>query len=125
MKRKQFQKGVSQLAEEGAIQVYREPDLGTETLVIGVVGVLQFDVLTYRLDVEYGVKIRQQSLPYRLARWVQMPPGRAADTLQLSSTTRLVTDEDGRYVLLFESGWAESWAKDRNPGLVLTERPTD
>ena len=100
MKRKQFQKGISQLAEEGAIQVYREPDIGTETLVIGVVGVLQFDVLAYRLELEYGVKIRQASLPYRLARWVHMPEGKKVEDLQLSSTTRLVRDEDGRPVLL-------------------------
>lgn len=123
MKRKQFQKGISQLAEEGAIQVYREPDIGTETLVIGVVGVLQFDVLAYRLELEYGVKIRQASLPYRLARWVHMPEGKKVDDLQLSSTTRLVRDEDGRPVLLLESGWAETWAKDRNPGIILEERP--
>lgn len=123
MKRKQFQKGILQLAEEGAIQVYREPDIGTETLIIGVVGVLQFDVLAYRLELEYGVKIRQTSLPYRMARWLTLPAGKKADSLQLSSTTRLVRDDAERPVLLLESGWAETWAKDRNPGIILEERP--
>ena len=55
MKRKQFLKGIEQLAEEGAIQLYKQPDIGTETYIIGVVGVLQLDVLEYRLKTEYGV----------------------------------------------------------------------
>lgn len=123
MKRKQFQKGINQLAEEGAMQVYREPDVSAESLVVGVVGVLQFEVLQHRLKGEYGVDIRSQTLPFRLARWVKMPDGKKVDSLHLSSTTRLVYDEDDEPVLLFESGWAETWAKDRNPGLILLEQP--
>ena len=63
MKRKQFIKGITQLSEEGAIQVFKEPDIGVEELVIGAVGELQFDVLEHRLKYEYGVDIRMQRLP--------------------------------------------------------------
>ena len=123
MKRKQFLKGIDQLAEEGAIQVYKQPDIGTETFIIGVVGVLQLEVLEYRLKAEYGVDIRQSGLNYRHARWV-MPAeagGEMPDPKKLSmtSTTLLVLDKDDNPVLLFESDWAIQWALDRNKGLRL------
>jgi len=122
MKRKQFLKGIEQLAEEGAIQVYKQPDIGTETYIIGVVGVLQFEVLEYRLNAEYGVTIRQNGLNYRHARWI-LPDetGKIPDPKKLSitSTTMIVLDKDENPVLLFESDWAIDWALDRNPGLKL------
>jgi peptide chain release factor 3 len=134
MKRKQFLKGIDQLAEEGAIQIYKQPDIGTETYVIGVVGILQFDVLEYRLKAEYGVEIRMTGLNYRHARWVQAKDGEQDGTaknasdagkridpkkLNLTSTTLLVFDKDENPVLLFESDWAINWALDRNPGIRL------
>jgi peptide chain release factor 3 len=121
MKRKAFQKGITQLAEEGAIQVYKEPDIGTETLIVGVVGLLQFDVLKHRLKGEYGVEIRQQNLPYRLARWIDSY-GKKNKNLTLSSTSLPVVDDRGEPVLLFESAWALNWARDQNPGLILQEQ---
>ncbi len=122
MKRKQFLKGIEQLAEEGAIQVYKQPDIGTETFIIGVVGILQFEVLEYRLKAEYGVEIRQTGLNYRQARWIVPNNGDAIPDpkkLSLTSTTLLVLDKDENFVLLFESDWAINWAIDRNNGLKL------
>ncbi|MDW7657550.1 MAG: peptide chain release factor 3 [Bacillota bacterium] len=122
MKRKQFLKGVEQLSEEGAIQLYKEPDIGTETYIIGVVGVLQLEVLEYRLKAEYGVAIRQQGLNYRQARWVlPSDQGEYPDPkkLSLTSTTLVVLDKDEQPVLLFESEWAIQWALDRNANLKL------
>ena len=57
MKRKQFLKGVNQLSQEGAIQTFKRPNIGREEMIAGVVGVLQMDVLEYRLKSEYGVTI--------------------------------------------------------------------
>jgi peptide chain release factor 3 len=122
MKRKQFLKGIDQLAEEGAIQVYKQPDIGTETYIIGVVGVLQLEVLEYRLKAEYGVTIRTSGLNYRQARWIMPgPDGKLPDTkkLNITSTTLLVLDREENPVLLFESDWAIDWALDRNAGLRL------
>ncbi len=122
MKRKQFLKGLDQLAEEGAIQVYKQPDIGTETYIVGVVGVLQLEVLEYRLKAEYGVNIRTSGLNYRHARWIQPgPDGQMPDVKKLSitSTTLLVYDKDTNPVLLFESDWAIDWALDRNKDLKL------
>ena len=56
MKRKQFVKGITQIAQEGAIQIFQEFNSGMEEIIVGVVGVLQFDVLKYRLENEYNVK---------------------------------------------------------------------
>ncbi len=122
MKRKQFMKGLDQLAEEGAIQLYKEPDIGTETYIVGVVGVLQFDVLAHRLKGEYKVEIRLQNLNYRYARWiVPDDQGKFPDpkALSLTSTTRVVLDKNDQPVLLFESDWAIDWAVERNKGIRL------
>ena len=65
MKRKQFVKGVEQIAQEGAIQIFKIPDSGFEDVVVGVVGTLQFDVFEYRMKNEYGVDLRMSGLPLR------------------------------------------------------------
>ncbi|MDI9470382.1 MAG: peptide chain release factor 3 [Bacillota bacterium] len=127
MKRKAFIKGIEQLAQEGAVQLYQRPDVGTETYVVGVVGVLQLDVLEHRLLGEYRVPIRRRALDYRFARWIRWKEGaerRESDPfvgLNLTSTTMPVLDRNGDPVLLFESDWAISWARERNPGIELLE----
>ncbi|MDI9497429.1 MAG: peptide chain release factor 3 [Bacillota bacterium] len=126
MKRKAFVKGIEQLAQEGAVQLYQRPDVGTETYVVGVVGVLQLDVLEHRLLGEYRVPIRRRALDYRFARWIRRGDDgwRGSDPfagLNLTSTTMPVLDRNGDPVLLFESDWAINWARERNPGLELLE----
>ena len=71
MKRKQFVKGINQIAQEGAIQIFQEFNTGMEEIIVGVVGVLQFDVLKYRLENEYNVEIRLENLPYEHIRWIE------------------------------------------------------
>ena len=73
MKRKQFLKGVNQIAQEGAIQIFQEFNTGMEEIIVGVVGVLQFEVLTYRLKNEYNVDVRLEQLPFEYIRWVENP----------------------------------------------------
>lgn len=124
LKRKQYLKGMEQLAQEGTIQMYKQLDIGTETFIVGVVGILQFDVLEQRLLSEYNVSIRRTMLNYRHARWVKFTPD-AVQTdpteLNITSTTLLVRDHLDEPVLLFESSWAITWALDRNRGLKLVE----
>ena len=109
MKRKQFEKGILQIAQEGAIQIFHEPHTGVEEVIVGVVGVLQFEVLEYRLKTEYGVEIR----------WVASETD--ISTLNLTSDTRWVQDFRGNNLLLFTSGWCINWALQKNPGLELRE----
>ncbi len=120
MKRKQFVKGVSQLSEEGAIQTFRRPEIGREELIVGVVGVLQFDVLEHRLRTEYGVEIRKEPLDYRFVRWIT-ETAKPPDQLRLSSTTAVARDRFDRDVLLFQNEWSIRWAEENNKGLVLAE----
>ena len=118
MKRKQFEKGILQIAQEGAIQIFHEPNTGVEEVLVGVVGVLQFEVLEYRLKTEYGVDIRRRSLPYEEIRWIDGDHINITD-LNLTSDTRQVQDFRGNNLLLFTSAWCVDWALQKNPGLKL------
>ena len=120
MKRKQFVKGISQLAEEGAIQTFKRVDAFGEEYIIGAVGALQFDVLEYRLRFEYNVEIRCEPLDYRFVRWVESRPNEL-DRLKLTSATTPAVDRYGREALLFKNEWSMRWAQENNPGLKLTE----
>lgn len=120
MKRKQFLKGVTQLAEEGAIQLFNRNETGFEELLCGVVGMLQFDVLTHRLNAEYGVNMLMDTLSFRFVRWVTNSPV-PVDKLKLTSTSGRAKDGDGRDVLLFENEWSIRLATENNEGLTLAE----
>ena len=120
MKRKQFLKGITQLSQEGAIQTFKRPNIGREEMIAGVVGVLQMDVLEYRLKSEYGVDITRKTLPYRFVRWIAQTP-RPVDRLRLTSTTVPAIDRAGRDVLLFENEWSIRLAMENNEGLALNE----
>ncbi|MCI5726368.1 MAG: peptide chain release factor 3 [Clostridium sp.] len=119
MKRKQFIKGVTQIAQEGAIQVFKELHIGMEEIIVGVVGVLQFEVLEYRLNNEYGVDIKIERLPYKNIRWIENEDIEV-DSLNLTSDTKKVKDLRDRNLLIFQNDWGISWALDHNKGLVLS-----
>ncbi len=120
MKRKQFEKGITQIAQEGAIQIFHEPFTGVEEVIVGVVGVLQFEVLEYRLKTEYGVDVRRRAMPYELVRWVDSENVKINE-LNLTSDTKWVQDFKGNDLLLFTSEWCINWALQKNEGLVLRE----
>ncbi len=113
MKRKQFLKGIAQLSEEGAIQTFTRDELGLEQSIIGVVGVLQFDVLSYRLKNEYGAELTMDNLPWRYVRWVIDSP-KEIDDLSLTSTTHRGRDSQDHPVLFFENEWSIRLA-EKNP----------
>ena len=120
MKRKQFVKGMEQIAQEGAIQIFQEIGAGMEEIIVGVVGSLQFDVFQYRMENEYNVDITMQTLPYSYIRWID---NEEIDLkkLNLTSDTRKVQDMKGRYLLLFANQWSINWALEHNEGLQLSE----
>ena len=120
LKRKQFVKGATQIAQEGAIQIFQEPETGMEEVIIGVVGVLQLEVFEYRMKNEYNVELFKESLSYSHIRWID---NKDIDVkkLKLSSDTKLVQDFRGNYLLLFTSEWNIRWALEKNEGLELSE----
>lgn len=117
LRRKQFVKGIEQLSQEGAIQVFKHLDVGRQELICGACGVLQFDVLKYRLKGEYGVDIRQEILPYKAVRWIEGDVN--ISKLTLSSSTTPGVDNEGRSVLFFSNEWSINWVEKNNPGIKL------
>ena len=120
MKRKQFVKGMNQIAQEGAIQIFFEPGGGMERVIVGVVGVLQFEVLEYRLKNEYGVDGRRSNISYKHIRWIENE-NLNPSTLNITSDTKWVQDFRGKNLLIFTSDWNIRWALDKNEGLELSE----
>ncbi|MCR5623621.1 MAG: peptide chain release factor 3 [Lachnospiraceae bacterium] len=120
MKRKQFIKGITQIAQEGAIQIFEDYNLGMSEIIVGVVGVLQFDVLKYRLENEYGCEIRLEPLPYQFIRWIGDPstdPGK----LRRMNNVKAVKDMKGNPLLLFVNDWMIRMVLEDNEGLELKE----
>lgn len=120
MKRKQFVKGIEQIAQEGAIQIFQEYNTGMEEIIVGVVGVLQFDVLKYRLSHEYNVEILLENLPYEHIRWIENPQI-DLDKINGTSDMKKIRDLKGRPLLLWINSWSIGMTLDRNPGLELSE----
>lgn len=121
MKRKQFLKGISQIAQEGAIQIFQEYNTGMEEIIVGVVGVLQFEVLTYRLKNEYNVDVRLETLPYEYIRWIENRTELDIEHIEGTSDMKLVKDLRDRPLLLFVHEWSIGMVLDRNKTLKLSE----
>ncbi len=123
MKRKQMQKGLEQLSEEGVVQIYRQIGMGDKDPILGAVGALQFEVLQHRLQGEYGVATKIEKLPFIHARWV-VGEGIDADEFNRREDTRCLEDRDGQPVVLFKSDWGLRWATDNHKKLsFLTTAP--
>ena len=120
MKRKQFVKGINQIAQEGAIQIFQEYNTGMEEIIVGVVGVLQFDVLKYRLESEYKVEIRLEPMPHEHIRWVENKEINL-DKLVGTSDMKKIKDLKERPLLLFVNSWSVRMTEERNEGLILSE----
>jgi peptide chain release factor 3 len=116
-RRKQLTAGLQQLADEGAIQVFTDPDRPLEP-ILAAVGVLQFDVVKFRLESEYGVEVAIAPLNYRAGGWVGA--GRAALTnRQPFHSTRIVFDHRDRPVVLAEDAFSIRYLKGKEPQLQI------
>ena len=120
MKRKQFIKGTEQIAQEGAIQIFKLPYAGMEEVIVGVVGTLQFDVFEYRMKSEYGVTLRMTGLPYDHLRRISACPGDPKD-LTLCADAALLEDFRGRSLIAYSGEWPVGYLLKHNPGLELSE----
>ncbi|MCH7868855.1 MAG: peptide chain release factor 3 [Myxococcales bacterium] len=118
-KRKSLEKGIDQLVQEGAVQLFREPGGGSATIILGAVGQLQFDVFSHRLSSEYGVNPGLTPLDYRLARWPQGDFD--GDIIRFSERVRVFEDREGRLVLLAKSEWDIKRLEEKYPELKLAE----
>lgn len=121
MKRKQFLKGVYQIAQEGAIQIFQEFNTGMEEIIVGVVGALQFEVLTYRLQNEYNVEVKLERLSYEHIRWIDNVGEIDIDKIQGTSDMKKIKDLKGNPLLIFINSWSIRMVEERNPELKLSE----
>jgi peptide chain release factor 3 len=103
LKSKQLQKGLLQLSEEGAVQVFR-PTSGAE-FILGAVGVLQFDVTMERLKAEYGVNAVYEGVSFTTARWVRCADRKLFEEFQKKNQSNLATDAEGHLTYLAASEW--------------------
>ena len=120
LKRKQFMKGIDQISEEGAIQIFHQQDSIAQEFIIGVVGVLQLEVLEYRLKNEYGVDISIDHLPYKYIRWVKAAEFNPR-TFKITTDTLIARDQLLNPVLLFQNEWSIRTVMERNNGIELND----
>ncbi|NEQ65495.1 MAG: peptide chain release factor 3 [Symploca sp. SIO2D2] len=115
---KQFQKGVKELREEGAVQIMYSADESKRDPILAAVGQLQFEVVQFRLKNEYGVETRLEMLPYSVARWVTGGWEALKQAGRLFNTVA-VKDNWGRPVLLFRNEWNLQQVEGDHPKLKL------
>ena len=121
---KQFRQGLNQLLQEGVIQIFHLADSVIKTPLLAAVGPLQFEVVQYRLQSEYGAESRLETASWTLARW--FPPGITAETLaslKLPTGSRLANDGADLPVILFPNEWSVGYFNQTNPGIALTDLP--
>ncbi len=117
IKFKQLQKGLLQLSEEGAVQVFR-PLVGNN-YILGAVGVLQFDVVMERLKNEYGVEAVYETVEYAAARWIQCDDHKLLRDFEKSYQGYLARDAEGYLTYLAANNWRLKTAMEEWPGLTF------
>ena len=112
-KRKQLREGLKQLSEEGVVHVFEVPNGVGNELLLGTVGVLQFDVVDHRMQAEYGVELHKQLVSYHAARWLPNNSDEIIKKLEGSYSTQITKDMEEHPIVLFESAYALSQAEEK------------
>ncbi|HEY0009317.1 MAG TPA: EF-Tu/IF-2/RF-3 family GTPase, partial [Tepidisphaeraceae bacterium] len=123
---KRFREGLEQLLQEGVIQSFQIKDSLQRVPLLGAVGPLQFEVVQYRLQTEYGAESRLEKAFWDIMRW--LPPEYTPadlDKIALPSGAKLATDAAGRWVVLIPTEWALQYLQKQNPDLKLFDTPVE
>jgi peptide chain release factor 3 len=121
-KYKQFLKGLSQIEEEGAIQLFYPVASGRREPILAAVGALQFDVVRFRLESEYTVETVLEPLSFNAVRWVAGDP-QATATVANSRGRLRAEDRDGNPVILFSTAWDLRYAEENSEGVRFSPTP--
>ena len=113
---KQFRKGVSQLDEEGVVQVLRHPDIGDQAPILGAVGPMQFEVASHRLENEFGAPVELSMTNYSVAR---VTDEASTNDLRSMQGVDVLARSDGTLLALFESPYWLARLIDERPELML------
>ncbi|WP_102347810.1 peptide chain release factor 3 [Bacillus sp. Marseille-P3661] len=116
MKSKQFKKGIEQLVQEGAIQLFKQDS--NDDIILGGVGQLQFEVFEYRMRGEYNVEVEFSHLGERIPRWLAEPP---KERRYFDSRSLLVQDRYDRYAVLFENDFTLRYFSEKNEDIKLID----
>ncbi|GGM35240.1 peptide chain release factor 3 [Paraliobacillus quinghaiensis] len=116
MKSKQFKKGLEQLVQEGAIQLFTGYPM--ETYIIGAVGELQYQVFEHRMKHEYNVEVVLESIGERIPRWLNLEK---VDTTMFDERNMLVKDREGTFLVLFKNDFALRWFRDKHKDVELID----
>ncbi len=124
---KRFREGLEQLLKEGLAQPFELPGSHQYVPLLGAVGPLQFDVLKYRLESEYGAEVRVEISEWKIARWMIPPAGTAEGDKsvkpEVPSASRLALDEFGTYTVLLPDQWAAKTLESRNKDWTILSSP--
>jgi peptide chain release factor 3 len=120
---KRFREGLSQLLQEGVVQAFQIKDTGQRVPLLGAVGPLQFEVVQYRMQTEYGAESRLEPGPWTVIRWVANGNGASLDETTLPTGAKLAFDSAGKMVLLFPEQWSCDFFAERNPKIQLSALP--
>lgn len=123
---KQFRQGVDQLLQEGVVQVFYLRDSDQRIPLLAAVGPLQFEVVQYRLESEYGAPSRLESVPWEILKWLREGTTAAElNALKLPTGCRIAYDRDEQAVVLFPSNWTMNYFKQQNPEVELFDLSAD
>ena len=123
-KYKQFRQGLDQLLQEGVIQILHLRDSATKIPLLGAVGPLQFEVVQYRLESEYGAESRIEPSTWSVVRWLPKEyKDEELDRLSLPSGARLAFDSDSNPVILFANDWSCNYFQETNKGASIAALP--
>jgi peptide chain release factor 3 len=122
---KRFREGLSQLLQEGVVQAFQFKDSAQRVPLLGAVGPLQFEVVQYRMQTEYGAESRLEPGPWKVLRWVKHDEGNPIDATTLPTGARLAFDAGGKPVILFQEQWSCDFFAQRNPKIQLSALPED
>jgi peptide chain release factor 3 len=120
---KRFREGLGQLLAEGVVQGFSQPHAAQRIALLGAVGPLQFEVVQYRLESEYGAQARVEPAPWRHIRWIRSEAGSDPWSCDLPTGVSLALDAEDRPVALFPEVWPIKFFTERNPGWALSETP--
>jgi peptide chain release factor 3 len=120
---KRFREGLDQLLQEGVVQVLQVKDSFNRTPLLGAVGPLQFEVVQYRLQSEYGAESRLEQAPWELLRWVS--PDYPLEQVEglLPSGGKIAFDAQGQPTILFPTEWALNYFLRQNKDVPLSDVP--
>jgi peptide chain release factor 3 len=120
---KRFREGLEQLLQEGVVQSFHIKDSTQRVPLLGAVGPLQFEVVQYRMQTEYGAESRLEHGPWKILRWAQADNGAPLEDTLLPTGARLAYDVANQPVLLFTEQWACDFFAERNPKIRLSALP--